>query len=776
MQDDTLRLLQWDRLCEQVAQFAQTESGGRNCLALQPASTEDAARYKLQQTREARLLETQLAQGLPLGGIRDIQAVVRHAQVGGLLEGMALLAIASTLAAARKVRRVIEDREDIPLLLDLVETLRTCPELEQRINFCLDDSGQVMDRASPALAEARSQQQRLREKVQKTLQSLLQRQANSLQEQLITERDGRFVVLVKVNAKDQVPGIVHDTSASGQTLFVEPLGVIEDQNRIRQWQRTEQQEVERVLWELSGLVAAEYPALSHLIDVLTTLDGATARARHSLWVGAVEPVFHPHLLELRSLSHPLLVAQSLRDPSRTVVPIHIFLEPPVRGVVITGPNTGGKTLTLKSVGIAVLMAKAGLFVVATSAVVPWCERVLADIGDEQSLEQNLSTFSSHVRRIVGILQEVGPRDLVLLDEVGAGTDPQEGSALAAALLQHLIQVSRFTLATTHYGALKALKYQDPRFENASVEFDEQSLAPTYRLLWGIPGRSNALNIARRLGLDSQILAEAQSWLSPQSLEANTVIAGLEAQRRQQEQSNQRTQQLNQDIEKVQRELVSQKEALLRERLQLQQQEQQQLQESIAGAKTQIARVIRQLQANPTAQQAQQATRTLTELEPKTTAHTPENYRPQMGDRVQVLSLGQTGEVLTVTSDGQAQVRCGVLKLLVPVDQLWPVGVKVPAQRLAPPPQPSKPPPPPPAVRTSQNTIDIRGQRVADLDLLLEDRLAAHHGAVWIIHGHGTGRLRTGVHEFLKSYSRTQSFAPAAENEGGSGATVVQLTP
>lgn len=748
----------------------------RACAEILPAEQLWQAEGWLRETREALLLETQLATGLAFGGVRDIRGAVHRAKVGGLLEGEELLDIASTLAAARKMRRTLEEREahEIPTLLESARLMRTCPELEQRINFCLDDTGVVTDRASPALAEARAQQKRLRDRVQRSLQNFLQKHPVYFQEQLITERGGRFVLLVKVNYKEHVPGIVHDASGSGQTLYIEPLSVVEDQNRLRQWQRTEAEEIERVLWELSGLVAGEFAALDPLIAILTLLDCATARARYSQWTGGVEPRFDPECIELRSLCHPLLVAQTQHDPSRTVVPIHLELTPPLRCVVITGPNTGGKTLTLKAVGLAVLMAKAGLFIPATKAVLPWCEQVLADIGDEQSLEQSLSTFSSHIRRIVGILQAVTPTDLVLLDEVGAGTDPQEGAALAAALLQYLAGVSRFTMATTHYGELKALKYSDPRFENASVEFDEVSLAPTYRLLWGIPGRSNALNIARRLGLQPSILEQAQTWLSPESQQVNTVIAELEAQRKRQDTAAQQAQDLSTQVEKLHRDLSAQKEALIRERLALQQQQQQQIQLALTEARAQVAQVIRQLQASPTAQQAQRATEALAGLQPNPQGPQREEdlrYHPKVGDRVEILALGQKGEILSVDDNDQAVVRCGILKLTAPADQLWPLGVQKPPK---PAPAPLPKPAPKPAVRTTQNTIDIRGQRVADLDTLLGDRLGHYHGPVWIIHGNGTGRLRDGVHEYLKNYPHAQHFDLAEPSDGGTGATVVYL--
>ncbi len=775
LQNDTLRLLQWGLLCQQIAQLAQTEAGRRVCLQIQPAMTLYQAQQWLTETREALNLELTLATGLPFGGIRDVQAAVERSQIESILEGRELLDIASTLGAARKIKRTIEDQEvaETPDLLDLVQTVRGCPELEQTISYCLDDSGLVNDRASATLAEARTQQRRIRDKVQRTLQTLLQRHPVYFQEALITERDQRFVLLVKVNYKEQVPGIVHDTSSSGQTLYIEPMSVIQEQNNLRQWQRAETAEVERILRELSQGVAEKADDILHLLSVLTLLDRATACARYGQLLDAIEPEFTSGELSFYQLRHPLLVTQAQHDPSREVVPIHLELSEPVRCVVITGPNTGGKTLTLKATGLAVLMAKAGLFIPASRALIPWCDQVLADIGDEQSLEQSLSTFSSHIRRIVQILHTVTPNDLVLLDEVGAGTDPQEGSALAAALLTHLATVSRYTLATTHYGELKALKYRDERFENASVEFDEVSLAPTYRLLWGIPGRSNALNIARRLGLPETILTQAAQWLSPETHQVNQVIAELEAQLREQDTQTQQASDLRVQVEKLQQELVTQKEALIRERISLQQQQQHYLHVALSEARAQVAQIIRQLQANPTAQQASQANQALTALEPEVQP-IAQTYQPQVGDRVEILALDQKGEVLALQGE-QAVVRSGILKLTVPISQLWPVGKAKPPKgstlRLPPAPQPT---PRPPAIRTTQNTLDIRGERATEIEILLLDKLSASFGYVWIVHGRGTGRLREAVHSFLKTYDRVESFALAETGDGGAGATVVYL--
>jgi len=567
-----------------------------------------------------------------------------------------------------------------------------------------------------------------------------------------------------------------------------------------------------------------------LLAVATTLDLATARARYSLWLEANPPRFIDRnageIITLRELRHPLLVWQQQHEQGTPVVPINVQIQPQIRVVAITGPNTGGKTVTLKTLGLAALMAKVGLFVPAREPVeLPWFDQVLADIGDEQSLEQSLSTFSGHIRRISRILaalesgeesvptptnpheqensEESPPtpysllqgghggtaptRSLVLLDEVGAGTDPAEGSALAIALLQYLADHAQLTVATTHYGELKALKYQDERFENASVEFDDVSLSPTYRLLWGIPGRSNALAIARRLGLNPEVVDEAQTRVGGASEDVNQVIAGLEAQRRRQETKAKEATQLLQQAERLHDE-VSRKARLLQEReRELKLSQERAVQEAIAQAKEEIAQVIRKLQQGPIiAQNAQKATDALNEMRERHLPAVPQpkqkpGFRPQVGDRIRIPRLNQTAEVLSAADDdGELTVRFGLMKMSVALADVESLDGQKPdmpvKQKPAPAPAPAVASPPAPPVRTSKNTVDIRGSRVADAEFELDKAItqAVTSGGLWIIHGKGTGRLRQGVHEFLERHPLVDRFELAEQAEGGAGVTVAYL--
>ncbi len=853
IQNETLELLEWSRLCQHVATFAVTKLGAIATRNLVIPTTQAASEALLAQTQEVYQLESTLPSGLSFEGVQDIGDALERAGLRGILSGDELLAIATTLNGARQLRRVIDNYPDLTVLNDLVSDLRTYPELEQEIHHCIDDRGKVADRASPKLSGIREQLKQHRDRIHQILNNILQRNANAVQEMLITQRGDRFVIPVKASHKDVIPGIVHDTSTSGVTLYVEPNAIVGPGNQLRQLVRQEQVEEEAVRRKLTEQVAEVQEDLERLLAIVTTLDLATARARYSLWLGANPPRFiefgsptldsanptiphspvpelaegspipqflslpkdSPSNIVLRQLRHPLLIWQQQHEQGSPVVPIDLNIQPQIRVVAITGPNTGGKTVTLKTLGLAALMAKVGLFVPAREPVeLPWFDQVLADIGDEQSLQQSLSTFSGHIRRISRILEALDteadesdrepsasdapsketPKSLVLLDEVGAGTDPTEGSALAIALLRDLANHATLTIATTHYGELKALKYQDPRFENASVEFDETTLSPTYRLLWGIPGRSNALTIARRLGMKTAIIEAAQEQVGlGGTSEVNEVIAGLEDQRRQQEQKSQVAEDLVKQAERLYREVSRKAEMLQQRERELQQQQEQAVQQAIAQAKGEIAGVIRRLQQGPaTAQEAQQATETVNKLAER---HLPSRkqppkpkpgFRPQVGDRVRIPRLGQTAEVLSnPDEDNELMVRFGLMKMtvsLVDIESLQGEKAEVPKKEPKPKPQESpkaEPPPAPestaPAIRTSRNTVDLRGRRVDDAEVELERAIAsAAAGPLWIIHGHGTGKLKKGVQEYLQRHPQVSRFEAAEQSDGGTGVTVAYV--
>ena len=542
---ETLDLLEWHRVCQNLSTFAATKLGVVAARHLKLPDTQAESEKLLAQTKEIYNLEQQLDSGWTFKGIQDIGASLERSGIGGVLSAKELLNLATTLAGVRYLRRLIDQKsEELPTLEELVRDIRTYPELEKEIHHCIDDRGEITDRANPKLAGIRSEIKSLRDRIYKTLQNIMQRNSTAIQEAVITQRSDRFVLPVKPAQKETIKGIVHDVSGTGSTYYIEPNAVVGLGNQLRQKERQEKREEEIILKALSEKVGEVQEDLERVLIAATMLDLATARARYGLWLEANPPRFidtaKEEITTLRRLRHPLLVWQQRHEEGTEVVPIDVLVKQETKVVAITGPNTGGKTVTLKTMGLAALMAKAGMFVPAKEPVeLPWFDVVLADIGDEQSLQQSLSTFSGHIRRISRIIEalqdETVNNSLVLLDEVGAGTDPAEGSALAIALLKYLAEHSLLTIATTHYGELKALKYQDERFENASVEFDDSTLQPTYRLLWGIPGRSNALTIAQRLGLDTHIVEQAQSLVGTGSSEdVNQVIAALEEQRREQE--------------------------------------------------------------------------------------------------------------------------------------------------------------------------------------------------------------------------------------------------
>ena len=801
IQREALELLEWPRLAEQLASFASTTPGRCACLELALPACLAASRSLLAETTELLGLDGLLEGGLSFQGVADIAALVTLCAKGGTAPGEELLSLAITLAAARRLRRQIDDPQLRPVCTALVAELRTLPELEQRLHFCLEEGGRVADRASPPLEGLRRQLLGARSDRRDRLQELMRRCGAMLQDTVISERNGRPVLAVKAGAAAQLPGLVHDSSASGQTVFIEPQAVIALGNRIRDLEGRERELERAVLTALSAQVGEEAEALAALQQVLVRLDAGVARARYGQWLGAVRPELadDPSApFELRELRHPLLLWQQRRQGGHAVVPVSLLVAGELRVVAITGPNTGGKTVTLKSVGLAALMARAGLFLPCSGTPrLPWCSQVLADIGDEQSLQQNLSTFSGHIRRIARILEALpgsgaaGGASLVLLDEVGAGTDPLEGSALATALLKHLADRARLTIATTHFGELKALKYADPRFENASVAFDVDTLSPTYRLQWGIPGRSNALAIARRLGLGEPVLELAAAQLEPLGEgEVNQVIAGLENQRQRQQEAAEEAAALLARTELLHEELLLRWQQQTQQSAELQEQRRQQLELSIRQGQNEVKRIIRRLRQGrdgaevssaalgETARQAGQRLKSL-EQQHRPTPERREHrgWMPAVGDRVRLLSLGKAGEVLAIADDGrELTVRCGVMRLtleLAGIEGLHgekpsppEVRVQVKGQRgLG-----SRGP----DVRSERNTVDVRGLRVHEAEAALEERLRAANGPVWVIHGIGTGKLKRGLRAWLATVPYVERVSDAEQGDGGAGCSVIYV--
>ena len=747
IRQETLELLEWPRLCEHLATFTQTKAGQRRAQTWQPVADYSQAQRLLAETQAVDAL---IEQGVrfDLRLVADVEPAIIQAEKGGILTGLALWEIAQMCHTAQQIRRQITAQREPTVLHELVQHWRTQPELVHRIYHCLEADGEVSDRASPALAQVRQQCRQTEQTIRQTLHYLAQKHPQAVPEMRITQRQERYVLPVKATHKEVIPGLVHDISASGATYYIEPECVVPLNNQWRIYQKQAQELATAIRQELSQQVAAVAAALRQVVQGLTQLDVACARCYYSRWYQGQPPQFQAPV-QLRQVRHPLLLWQAQTEPDRPVVPIDLPIPAATKVVVITGPNTGGKTVTLKTLGLVVLMAQAGLYLPAAApAQLPWFDQVLADIGDDQSLSQNLSTFSGHMHRINRILAAATPQSLVLLDEVGAGTDPTEGTALARAILETCADQAQLTLATSHYSELKALKYHDTRFENASVAFDAATLAPTYTLVWGIPGRSQALAIAQRLGVPTAILQRAASYLHQPHHDLETLIRQMEQERQAYRQKHQAAAELLAQAEHLYQQIQQHAQQLHQHKQTLAQQQTQAVETAIAQAKQEIAQVIQTLKGRPvTAQQVHAATTALKQVQQRYQFRPPpppQGFTPQIGQKVRL--LGQVGEVLSLPdADGKMTIRLGQLRVTAAARDVTSLDG-----------QPVALPPP---VPTSANTIDLRGMRVEQVAAQLDQRLNGSEPVWWIIHGQGTGRLRQAVQDYCQRHPHIRHWEP-----------------
>ncbi len=788
---ETLELLEWPLLCKQLATFASTEKGHSFSEKIQLPISLSETQVLLEETLEIRNLDILIEGGLSFSGVHDLDNILSRAQKGGLISGEELLKVANTLLAARRLRRQIFDPEVRPTISYSLIDLVTLPDLEKLLRFGLEEGGRIADRASAKLASMRYELQRLSLERKDQLNQILRKYSNIFQDSVIGYRYDRPVLSLKSGALNQLPGIVHDTSSSGNTVFIEPQTIIPLGNLIANLNTQIQKEEQDLLKQWSAEVAKNYFSLVHLSNVILKLDLALTRARYGAFINGVAPILHERKEApfcLRDLRHPLLIWKEHFNKGENVVPISIEVSPEVRVISITGPNTGGKTVTLKSFGLAVLMARAGLLLPCSeSASVPWCDQVLADIGDEQSLQQSLSTFSGHLRRVNNILDAIKISSgtvLVLLDEIGAGTDPSEGTALAIALLKTLADRVRLTMATTHFGELKALKYTDSRFENASVAFDTETISPTYHLQWGIPGRSNAIAIARRLGLENALIERAEEQLLPsKGEEVDRMIVGLEEQRKRQQEAAEKAAVLLARTEMLHEELLGnwqKQRKLIEDQVQLQREN---LSKSIDEAQKEVSDLISRLRnRNATGETARLVGQRLQQLKHNQSSgiscpkKNNESWIPSVGEKVRFLALGKSAEVLDISEDGfQLTLLCGSFRSKVNLDDVESikgekasllrsvvnVNTKTPLRRGA-------------LVRSTRNTIDVRGLRVHEAEVVLDDYLRKASGAVWVIHGVGSGKLKKGIREWLQTVPYVERIFDADPQDGGLGCSVVWL--
>jgi len=792
MNEKHLETLEFPKILARLAEYTDFAGGRELALALRPATDLSEARARQKETSEARrLFDVQGTVGM--GGARDVRPRAEAALRGATLLPADLLEIAATLLSGRQLKRKLGRAADqFPYLAVIADRIQECPEVVSEIQRCLDDRGEVRDNASSRLARIRSELKVAYERLMDRLNRIVASPGNALylQEALVTQRHGRYVIPLKADFKGRIPGIVHDQSGSGATLFIEPLATVEMNNQWRELQLEQEREVQRILAHLSALVAEAAPSIACTVEALSDLDLIFAKARYAEDLHAVEaqllpfkkplpaaggPVNHPGaVLRLIQARHPLL------DAAR-VVPIDVHLSEDYYIVVITGPNTGGKTVTLKTTGLLTLMAQAGLHIPAREdSALSVFESVYADIGDEQSIEQSLSTFSSHQANIIRILKDVNARALVLLDELGAGTDPLEGAALAQAILTHLLQRGITTFVATHYSELKTYAHSTPGVENASVEFDVETLSPTYELTIGLPGRSNALSIATRLGLPPSIVEQARSYLSGSELAVEDLLAEIKALREATAQAHEAALAERQTAENLARELEKRLAGIQEERHEILNAARAEAQAELAALQQEIRRLRHQVVTLAADRETWQAIEAQAEaLEEKVTPPPPPP-RPQMlprkplqvGDKVLVAGLGTDGEVLEV-SEGGLEVQIGRFRV-----QVRPEDVELRERAAAAEPPPvakavSLPLAPSPGIE-----LNLRGERVVEALARLDEYLnsAFMAGLPWVrvIHGKGSGALRKAVRELLPHHALVTSFRSGQEGEGGEGVTVIKL--
>ncbi|CEP66145.1 Endonuclease MutS2 [Moorella glycerini] len=786
--------LELDIILQRLEEKCLSPLGAELARSLQPARDLEVARRRLQATSEAEQVLRRYPD-IPLSNIHDIRVEVARAAVGGLLEGQELLRVAATLAGGRRLRQFLLGLEgNWPVLREMATRIGDFRHLEKAIGQAIGADGEVVDQATPRLLALRQQVRKTQERIKERLDGYLRsaEMQKYLQDNLYTIRNDRYVLPIKQEYRHQVPGLIHDQSASGATLFIEPMALVELNNELRRLQAAEAREIEAILRHLSNLIGREQETLEITLAALGELDFTLAKGRLSQEMAAVEPRLNNegrwHIYRGR---HPLLKGR--------VVPVSLTLGEDFDTLVITGPNTGGKTVTLKTVGLFTLMAQCGLHLPAAAGTeVDPTAAVYADIGDEQSIEQSLSTFSAHMAQIVAILKEVTPGSLVLLDELGAGTDPTEGAALAMAILDYLTGAGARTVATTHYSELKAYAYATPRVENAAVEFDSRTLQPTYNLIIGTPGESNAFVIASRLGLSPTIIDRARSLLGEENQRVSRLIAGLAEDKRVSAREREEAEILRREAEAARAELVRAKEAWQQQAAREMEKVREEARGLLRRARAEIREIMARLEkamAEESLRGQQQAVtrarRQLKELEDAVDAGLAQ-YRPaapnrppenlQAGDRVYLLAWGQAGEVLSPPNDqGEVLVQVGALKVTVPLKELRLLeDVARAGSKNGPKKEDTKPGW---LVKAAGNDdirpeIDLRGLTVEEachrVDAYLDDAVLAGLNQVSLIHGKGTGALRAALQDYLRQHPLVKGFRLGGAGEGGSGVTVVDI--
>ena len=776
------KVLEFDKIRAQLAEYATSEKGKQMIKELPIEVEEKAIQHKIEETADGVEL-LRLKQGIPIPRLKDISFALKRLELEAGLNGRELSDILRVLTTTHEVERFFEKVEEEEIALKriprLVEKLESIPDVTKELEASIREDGYVLDSASPTLHGIRVGIQKTEQEIRRQMdQYLTGKNAQYLSDTIITIRNDRYVLPVKAEYKSVFGGTVHDQSATGQTLFMEPQAVVNLNNKLREYQVQEKREVERILWELSQKLMPYTNSLHQNHYVLARLDVVNAKALYANEIKATEPIIdRQNHVALWKAWHPLL------DREKAVAN-DIILGEEYQAIVITGPNTGGKTILLKTVGVIQLMAQMGLYIPAgENSRVGIFTEIFADIGDEQSIEQNLSTFSSHMSNIVSILKQINNKSLVLIDEIGSGTDPQEGSSLAIAILDYIASKQSYVIASTHYPELKAYGYDRPKTINASMEFDGDTLQPTYQLLLGVPGRSNAFDISKRLGLPSIIIDQARGLLSEEDQDLNAMISDLEQKRRraQRDADKMRHQlelstQLLEDLQKETELFKANKARLLEEA----KERANSLIEQSKEDADKILSEIRELQLR-----SKQSTVKEHEMIEKKTALTDLKHEQalkknkvlrkekakkalQVGQSVEVLSFGQRGTLVEKVNDKEWVVQMGIIKMKIAVEDLSPIAEAQEAKQQV-------------IVKSARashvsSELDLRGKRyeeaMKDLELYLDAAILANYPRVTIIHGRGTGAIQQVVHKVLRSHRSVASFEFAPMNTGGNGATIV----
>ena len=786
-------LLEFDQVREQIAAYTKTVVGGERARALTPTRDLLEIATRQQETSEARQYLDQ-GGGLEFGPEEDFRELLQRALLGGLLRGEELFLVRELLRAARYDRTEMGRHEEIPLLTSVSENIPELSDLERAISGAISPAGEVLDNASPVLhnlrREARNAQNRLNEIMERNLRRL--QRAELVQEPLITQRNGRMVLLIKAEMRYRVPGIVHDVSDSGATVFVEPMPAIDMGNRWREARLAEEREVERILRQLSGMVGLSGEDLLLTLDLMARLDLDIAKARHSAAINAVAPwvsdqeVADRHLKLVRA-RHPLLTG--------AVVPVSVDLDREQGVMLITGPNAGGKTVTLKTVGLLAIMAQAGLHVPAEEAHFPRFDGVYADIGDQQSIQQSMSTFSSHIANLKGIMSRATAHSLVLVDELGTSTDPEEGSALASAVLRYFQKIGSFVVGTTHHRGVSRFVQDQPGMVNASVDLDPTTLEPTYHVTLGLPGRSYALTIAARLGVPQEVIDDARSGISPVEQAPEGLLQELQQARRVVEELREEAETARSEAVRRQRELDAQLADVEAAKANLVEESRQELQRRISGILDRLGRAERSLEAYDLRQDAEARVRAESESvqeiqarredvrevqrqvesavwSPIEVERTPWQQILKEGDRVYIRGIAQPVEVIAAAdSQDRVEVLLGTMRAKIPVYQLERQAEGHPSaasQGVYLDRAPRKP---------ANADLDLRGLRVDEALSRVDEALNAAAldgaGTVRIIHGKGTGALRQAIREYLGGHPLVLS-AQNGEGPGGDGITMAEL--